>query len=153
MLNVNRLHDGSKRQQVYDLLINRKTDIAFQQETHSKHDTVQKWKKELEGNSIWHSRTISKASEVVILFKENSDIEPINTQKDKDGQILQCSIKFEQEISQLINIYAPTKPTNRKSFYNKLGNFIKYNEKIILAGDFNMIENIFPDRLGGNPKR
>ena len=45
MLNVNRLHDGSKRQQVYDLLINRKTDIAFQQETHSKHDTVQKWKK------------------------------------------------------------------------------------------------------------
>ena len=88
MLNVNRLHDCSKRQQVYDLLINRKTDIAFQQETHSKHDTVQKWKKELEGNSIWHSRTISKASEVVILFKENSDIEPINTQKDKDGQIL-----------------------------------------------------------------
>ena len=88
---------------------------------------------------------------MAILFKENSDIEIINTQKDKDGQILQCSIKFEQETSQLTNIYAPTKPTNRKSFYNKLHNFIKYNEKTILAGNFNMIENIFLDRLGRNP--
>ena len=45
----------------------------------------------------------------------------------------------------------PTKPTNRKSFYNKLQNFIKYNEKTILPGSFNMIENIFLGRLGGNP--
>ena len=29
--------------------------------------------------------------------------------------------------------------------------FIKHDKKAILAGDFNMIENIFLDRQGGNP--
>ena len=140
----------TKDNEPYDLLINRKTDIACSQETHSKPDTIQKWKKEWKWNSIWHSGTISNESGVVILFKENSDIEVINTHKDKHGQILQCSIKFEQEIFQLINIYAPTKPANRKNFYNKLRNFIKYDEKTILASDFSMIENIFLDRLDGN---
>ena len=52
----------------------------------------------------------------MIPFEEKSDIEIINFQKDKEGQIIQCSIHFAQEVFQLINIYTPTKPSNRKNF-------------------------------------
>ena len=50
-------------------------------------------------------------------------------------------MKYEQEILQIINIYAPTNPTDRKNFYTNLQNFIDYDQKTIIAGDFNMIEN------------
>ena len=32
-----------------------------------------------------------------------------------------------------------TKPDQRKNFYKNLQNFIKYDQKTTLAGDFNMV--------------
>lgn len=87
-LNVNELHDHNKP----DLLINRKTDITFLQETHSTPETAKKWEKEWKKKSMWHSGSISKASGVVMVFAENSNIEVIHSPKNKDWQILQCSI-------------------------------------------------------------
>ena len=63
---------------------------------------------------------------------------------------MQCIMKYEQEIMQIINIYSPTNPTNRKIFYINLQKFIEYDQKTIIAGDSNMIENLFLDRIGGN---
>ena len=59
-------------------------------------------------------------------------------------------MKYEQEIFQIINIYTPTNPTDRKNFYINLQSYIDYNKETILAGDFNMIESIFLDRIGRN---
>ena len=143
-LNVNGLHDDNKRQKTYEMLINTKIEIGFLQETHSTPEASKKWKKEWLGKSIWHSGTIPKASGV-------APREIVQTQKHKDGQILNCIIKFEDDTYQLINIYAPTKPGRRNFFKKDLQNFIKCDQKTILAGDFNMTENIFLDRIGGNP--
>ena len=104
------------------MLINRKIEIAFLQETHSTPEASKKWKKEWLGKSIWHSGTTPKASGVAILFKTNLEIEIVQTQKDKDGQILNCIIKFEDDTYQLINIYAPTKPDQSNFFYKNLQN-------------------------------
>ena len=43
-----------KRQKTYEMMINRKIEIAFLQETHSTPDASKKWKKEWLGKSIWH---------------------------------------------------------------------------------------------------
>ena len=120
--NVNGLQNDSKRQKTYEMLINRKIEIAFLQETHSTPEASKKWKKEWLGKSIWHSGTTPKASGVAILFKTNLEIEIVQTQKDKDGQILNCIIKFEDDTYQLINIYAPTKPDQSNFFYKNLQN-------------------------------
>ena len=53
-LNVNGLHDDNKRKKTYEMMINRKIEIAFLQETHSTPDPSKKWKKEWLGISIWH---------------------------------------------------------------------------------------------------
>ena len=98
------------------MLINRKIEIAFLQETHSTSEASKKWKKEWFGKSIQYYRTTPKASRVAILFKENLEIEIVQTQKDIDGQILNCIIKFEDDTYQLINIHASTKPDQRKIF-------------------------------------
>ena len=103
--------------------------------------------------SIWHSGPIPKSSGVAILFKEISEIEIIQTKKDKEGRIVQCIMKYEQEIPQIIFIYSPTNSKDRKNFYINLQNFINYDQKTIIAGDFNMIENTFLDMTGGNPNK
>ena len=87
---------------------------------------------------------------MAILFKENLTFEIIHFKTDLNGQILKCIIEFEQNLYQLINIYAPTKPTKKQTFYQKLSDFLEKGNNIILAGDFNMIENKFLDKLGGN---
>ena len=37
--------------------------------------------------------------------------------------------------------------------YVNLQKFIDYDQKTIIAADFNMIENLFLDRIGGNPNK
>ena len=65
------------KEKTYEMLINRKTEITFLQETHSTPDASKKWKKEWLGKTIWHSGTTPKASGVAILFKEKHN--SINT--------------------------------------------------------------------------
>ena len=89
-------------------------------------------------------------SRVAILFKENLEIEIIKSEKDLNGQIIKCIIQIEQQIFQLINIYAPTKPINKQNFYKKQPKILEKGNNTILAGDFNMIEDKFLDKLGGN---
>lgn len=87
---------------------------------------------------------------MAILFKENLTFEIIYSKTDLNGQILKFIIEFEQNFYQLINIYAPTKSTKKQIFYQQLPDLIERGNNTILAGDFNMIENISLDKLGGN---
>ena len=102
---------------------------------------------------MWHSGPIPKASGVALLLRENSDIDIISSYRDQKGSILKTMLQFEEEIFQIINIYAPTNTSVRKTFYITLQNIIEKNKNTILAGDFNMIENLSLDRLGGNPNK
>ena len=71
-LNINGLFDENKRQNLFQILENKKADIILLQETHSKIEEEKKWQKKWKGKSFWHSgNTESKASGVAILLKEN----------------------------------------------------------------------------------
>ena len=143
----------TKKDKFFQLLQNWKVDIALIKETHSKPDAAQKWAKEWPGKSLWHSGPIPKASGVAILLRENSDIDIISSFRDQKGSMLKAILQFEEEIFQIINIYAPTNTSVRKTFYITLQNIIEKNKNTILAGDLNMIENLYLDRLGGNPNK
>ena len=78
---------------------------------------------------------------MAILFKENLQFEIINSEIDLNGQILKCIIQLEQQIFQLINIYAPVKATNKQIFYQKLTKFLEKGNNTILVGDLNVIED------------
>lgn len=100
--------------------------------------------------SIWHSDPVQKSSGVAILLKENINFQIINFIKDEKSQIPKCYTQTEQQIFQLINIYAPTKLSKKTEFCQKLSQFLDKDFNAILAGDFNMIANIFLDKLVGN---
>ena len=124
-LNINGLQNDNKRLDLFQQLKNKAFDIIFLQETHTIPETSLKWEKDWTGKSIWHSGPNTKASGTAILFKENLNFEIIRYETDSDGRIIKCFIQIQDQIFQLINIYAPTNPKNKKTFYNELPKIIE----------------------------
>ena len=149
-LNINGLQNDNKRLDLFQQLKNKAFDIIFLQETHTIPETSLKWEKDWTGKSIWHSGPNPKASGIAILFKQNLNFDIIRYETDSDGRIIKCFIQIQDQIFQLINIYAPTNPKNKKIFYNELPKIIENENNTIIAGDFNMIEDFSLDKLGGN---
>ena len=149
-LNINGLQNDSKRFDLFQQLQNKAIDIIFLQETHTTPDTSTKWEKDWKGKSFWHSGPNPKASGIAILFKENLKFEIIRYETDCDGRIIKCLLQIQNQIFQLINIYAPANPKNKKTFYKELLKFIENKNNTMLAGHFNMIEDFFLDKLGGS---
>ena len=107
----------------------------------------------MEQNMILALSPKSKSSGVIILFKKGIDIEPLNKIKDEEGKILSLSFFYEKQIFQITNTYAPTNPSLRKKFYKNLSQHLNKtnNQNLMLAGDLNMVEDIYLDRQGGTP--
>ena len=95
-------------------------------------------------------RTHFKNSRGAILFSKHLKFEIIKTETDFNGRTLKCLTQIENQLFQLINVYAPTNPKERLNFYKELSKIIEKRNNTILAGDFNMLEDIFLDKLGGN---
>ena len=64
--------------------------------------------------------------------------------------MIKCLAQIENQIFQLINVYTPTNPKDRLTFLKELQKIIEKKNNTILAGDFNMLEDILLDKIGGN---
>ena len=148
-LNINGLHNDDKRMEFFQNVHNKNIDVTLLQETHTTPEISIKWEKEWKGKFLWYSGPIPKLPGIAILFKENLKFEIIHSETDLHGRILKCIIQIEKQLFQLIGIYVPTNPKNKQIFYKELPEFIEKGKNTILAGDFNMIEDIFLDKLGG----
>ena len=73
--------------------------------------------------------------------------------KDKEGRILSLNFSIEKQNYQIINIYAPTRNSEKPKFYKTLKNYIDSKQNLILGGDFNLVEDTLLDRKGGNPNK
>ena len=71
--------------------------------------------------------------------------------QDTEGRILSLNFSIEKQNYQIMNIYAPTRNSEKTKFYKTLKNYIQMKQNLILGGDFNMLEDILLDIKGGNP--
>ena len=65
---------------------------------------------------MWHSGLNLKNFGVAILFSKHLNIDLIKIDKDSDGRIIKYLTQIENQVFQLINIYAPTNPKERLKF-------------------------------------
>ena len=149
-MNINGLNNDNKRNEFFQILHNKKFDIIFIQETHTNADAISKIRTEWNGKSIWHSGGNAKNSRVAILFSKSLNIEFLKTEKVSDGRMIKCLAQTENQIFQLINIYTPTNPKDRLTFFKEIQKSIEKRNNTILAGDFNMLEDILLHKIGGN---
>ena len=118
-INVNGLRNARKRQNVFNWLVKQKTDIALVQETHCEsEEKAQEWIKEWKGNTFWsHGTHLSKG--VAFLFNEHANFNILSTEIFEDGSMLSLKMAIDGLNLQIINIYAPNVPSERKNLLRK----------------------------------
>lgn len=152
-INCNGMRDQSKQktiqlfQQVQDI------DILFLQETHldpSTDQTCKNWK----GNTVWAGQS-HYSSGVAILLKPSKAFSIQKILADSNGRYIILNCNYKSKPFTLVNIYCPDRPSLRKQFvkqFKMLLDKFPCQGNIIFGGDFNFVNDLTRDRIGGNPQ-
>ena len=152
-LNVRGINKKTKRLAVYRLLRKQNIDIAFLQETYSSAACESLWRNEWGGEAIFaHGSKHSCGS--AILIKKGLECEVIQAKCDFRGRFIMVKISIKEKEFWLINIYAPNKVNEQVIFFtdlkkSMLANKISEGDNIIAGGDWNTVQQIKLDKVGG----
>ena len=125
----------------FQWLIQKQFKIVCLQETFCtaefKNDFNQNW-----DGTILHSFTDSVHSRgVCIMMCKDLNCEVLDSRSDQEGRILMIKIKLQDDIYNIINIYAPNNISERNAFLKqlivKVENFTAGSDSLVLMGDFN----------------
>ena len=148
--NVNGMRDGHKRLAILSFLKSLQADFILLQETHA--DTASEWGGEWEGVSRWAPGTCYSRG-CALLCGPGSRI--LKSVTDPDGRYILAKVKTNAEgVLNLVCVYAPDKPGERVVFLDSLIQPLATfcgNDPVIMAGDFNFVENANRDRIGSDP--
>ena len=140
-LNVRGLNTYKKRVTLFDWLRDAELDVIFLQETNFVKEQesyyTSRWfgeKYHCFSDSV-HSRGVS------VLFKQNINIEVINTHRSQDGRKILINVKYLDKNLTLVNVYAPNSEKCRVEFFKRLKSWVREYalniDGIIMCGDFN----------------
>ena len=144
-LNVNGIGDNQKRRDVFNFLRECKLDIYFLQETHLK-EQIENYIRASWGYELWLAGNDTNKNGVAILFRSTFEYKLHNVKKDPAGCYLVMDIELLNKRVTLLNVYGPSAGDNPE-FFVKISKLIDEigNDKIIMGGDFNCIQNMSID--------
>jgi len=144
------MRDRNKRAKLFTLLRIKKLDIIFLQETHCKSYTDSKsWEHEWGAPCFW-SFGGNKSRGTAILFREGLSFTKNMLYYDAVGRLVVVDANINDCSYRFINVYAPNNHAERVSWFDDLHRWFIGDKAIILGGDFNCIENVNIDKVGGN---
>ena len=100
------------------------------------------------GPSFW-APAIGRRGGVAVLFSKDFRDKVSVWKKDSDGRILSILLKVDDLNINVVNLYAPTAPTERKTFLQSLHAYFFPHSRLIIGGDFNCYDNS-SDKFGSN---
>ncbi len=134
--NIAGCHNAIKRKKHLSYLKQKKTDIAFIQETHLNEAESVKLKRDWVGQ-VYYSTYSSRKRGVIILIRRNINFQLIKQYVHREGRWVILDAVMEGQGMTLANLYAPN--TSQPEFFHEVCN-IKgsiENDDIIIGGDFN----------------
>jgi len=99
-----------------------------------------------DGPSFW-SLAVGRRGGVTILCASGQRENVSIWQKDPEGRLLSLLIYVNGTKVNLVNVYAPTNPTERGVFFQSLQPYLFSNSYLLLAGDFNCYDGTL-DKMG-----
>lgn len=145
-INVNGLRNANKRQCILNWFNNKRFDILFLQETHCANaEEAHEWVKDWKGTTIGNYGTHLFRG-VSVLISNRVDISILSKKSDNQGRLAIVKIKICDTLIQLVNLYAPNNPTERKQFFADLKQMADESCMNIFAGDFNCVLDKTLDR-------
>ena len=152
-LNINGGRDPFKRTVGLEMIIQKKLDVLFLQETHTDHENEIEWGISWKGNYFLSHGTRSSAG-VAILFSPGL-IANIKSQTELvPGRVLVIRAEIEGFYFGFINVYAPNQGVDRIEAFKKIHSYLQQsnqNECVVMGGDWNCTTNFTTDRTGEEP--
>lgn len=156
-LNVRGIRSLEKRKALFIWLQKQNADIIFLQETYSTKDIENAWKSQWKG-PIFFVHGSNRSCGVSILVEESLEFDLQRKIADESGRCIVLNATVQGSNYILGNIYAPNKVREQCSFFEnlqeKLDSLIidDENYKVIIGGDFNVVNDLELDCCGGTPK-
>ena len=120
---------------LFDLIEKSDCDICFVQETLVSSDVnIKTLSRRWLGRSFW-SPALGKQGGVAVLIPPKCSDEIVSWKKDSRGRIISILVRIGGVDLNFVNIYAPTNPTDRKSFYESLHEFFIPASALVIGGD------------------
>ena len=151
--NANGLLDRKKRQEVFSLSKAKNVDILILQETHvfCRQEAL-KFEQDWGSKGYWSYSISNKQCGVGILFNTKLQYKVGSFQYDAVGRYIVLNITVGDQQFCIINVYAPNDIKDRKAFFNSLDHHLAGQKQFIFTGDFNCVENLSLDKIGGDPQ-
>ena len=154
--NVKGLQQKQKRVKIYNYVKEKvKHGCVLLQETHSSDNDQQSWETEW-GEKLYQNHGTSNSRGVSIGFTKNFDYTELKYEQDICGRLQLLSFKHEEDLFLIINLYNNNNEGEQVDTLKKLELLLSQfdnilEHKIIIGGDWNFIQNVNLDALGGNP--
>lgn len=149
-MNCKGLKDPKKLNLCHFLFSVNNYDILLLQETHIENNyNANRVARKFDCLGYWSYGT-NRSCGVGILVKKVSNLKVNAYQRDEDGRYISIDLTYFDIPFKIINIYAPNNSLDRKNFFRNIQNYNMGNSHIIYGGDFNFVENVTLDKIGGN---
>ena len=136
--NVRGIRTQTKKNRVFNYLLQIKPDICLLQETHLEKEDLNHFQPK-EYNNIYSSTLNSKQCGVSILIHNKLLYNHLSTIIDSGGRFVIINGNLANHNLTIINIYGPN--NDNPSFFHDIFSKINDTSNIILAGDFNTVLN------------
>ena len=152
-LNAHGIKELTRRRALFTYLDIKRYDIVLLQETHvDSKELAEQFKRERAGKSYF-SFGASRTGGVAVLIRDGLNCSVDYVKYGHESRSLIVDITIEGLALRIINVYCPNDSLERNNFLRDLDNKIQSTRTIVLAGDFNFVEDPRLDRQGGNPDR
>ena len=99
---------------------------------------------------VFFTHGTNSARAVAILFSSRLEYNVIQTRRENEGRILNILLNMEEHTTNIVNAYALSSDTERRTFFSDLEQFLSRDYDNIIGGDFNCSMDVRQDKLGGN---
>ena len=145
-INVWGLGSAGKSFKIGQELIHLNCDVILLQETHV---SCKKWAERFEklwkGKYFWSFGT-GKSAGVAVIFSSTFSGNIVRFLFDCNGRILSLLTDFHNLFLNVVNIYSPNAPSERKIFFSDLHGYFLSQGLLFIGGDFNYIDTVL-DKL------
>ena len=149
-INVNGVAEHHKRAKVFEALRMSRFDIFLLQETRLSDDVQGKaWEREWGGQAEW-SPSSNRSAGVAVLIHPRSAVKLVDHKADLAARVVTVKLQVDKHNFQILNIYAPNLPRERKTFFENLWRLKFPNLDTIMSGDFNCVADVYLDKQGGD---
>jgi endonuclease/exonuclease/phosphatase family metal-dependent hydrolase len=149
-INIRGLARRDRGELILNEIMNSRHNIIFIQETHVYNPTqINRLNKIWKGQIFWDEGSFNSRG-VAILVKDTVPIKISQIRTSGKGQYIVIHATIQEKKFRFVNIYFPHTNQERITIIEELRTFLPTETNIILAGDFNFVENPKLDKLGGN---